>query len=122
MKTRIKRYHSPDTPDLAKCTPNEPDCFAVLVQIMIAPEGSEGEESFDVLVCTPKYLQEKLEHGMPMFGRHMLIVKTYDWSQIRHSIEEYCNSLEEQNWDKLAAKLSRIAQWEFEDYRAAPTV
>jgi hypothetical protein len=120
MKAQIQKYHSPDTPDLATYIPKEPDCFAVLLQIMIAPEESEGEESFDVLVCTPKYLEKKLEHGMPLFGRHMLIVKTYSWPQIRHSIEEYCNSLEGQDWSELAAKLARVAAWEFEDYRGSP--
>lgn len=87
--------------------------------MMIGPEGSEGEESFDLLVCTPKFLES--EQKMPMFGRHVLIVGHYDFSQISKVIEDYCNTLDESDWSGLASKLSRIAHWEFEDYRASTT-
>ena|SRR2546423_3454670 len=116
MKARIKRYHSPDVADLQKYRPDESDCFAFLLQLMIGPEESEGEESFDLLVCTPRYLGSQRPHQMPMFGRHLLIVNSYDFAEITKRLENYCNTLEEQDWHGLANKLSRIAHWEFEDY------
>lgn len=122
MKARIRKYHSPDVPDLQKYRPTEPNCFAFLLQVMISPEDSAGEESFDLLVCTPRYLESKLDHeGMPMFGRHLLIVRNYDFAAIQKLIENYCNALEERDWNGLATKLSRIGHWEFEDYGNSST-
>jgi hypothetical protein len=118
MKARIKRYHSPDALDLQTYRPTESNCFALLLQVMIAPEGSEGEESFDLVVCTPKYLESKLDRqGVPMFGKQLLIVKSYDFAAIQRLLEDYCGALEGSDWPELANKLSRIARWEFEDYR-----
>lgn len=53
----IKYFHSPDADDLGRYEPPDPDKFALLVQIMVGPSGTEGEESFDVQVVTPGWLE-----------------------------------------------------------------
>ncbi|HEV2804293.1 MAG TPA: immunity 8 family protein [Chthoniobacterales bacterium] len=121
MKMRIKGYHSPDVDHLESYLPADAELFSILLQIIVTPENLEGEESFDLLVCTPRYLQSKLaSDGTPIFGTHMLIVGRYDFRAIRRVIEDYCDNLDEPNWEKLASKLARIARWEFQDYDQVP--
>lgn len=116
MKARVKRYHSPDIDDLQGHVPEDLECFCFLLQIMIAPDGVDGEESFDILVCTPKYLDGTNDHTMADFGRHMLLAKHYDFRRIADKIESFCDSLDEPDWEALACKSARIGHWEFEDY------
>ena len=68
MLPLLKRLHSPDVFDLDTYSPEEESCFGFLLQAMFRPEDGEGEESFDMMVCTPKWLardwhQRKLSVG-----------------------------------------------------------
>jgi hypothetical protein len=119
MKAQIRRYHSPDVGDLHTYVPEDSECFSILLQVMAGPENSDGEESFDIVVCTPRYLEGRLEKEQLVFGRHLLLVKRFDFRAIRNTIEDYCSSLEEADWPALAAKLDRIGRWEFADYHAS---
>lgn len=62
--------HSPDFADLAAFQP-EASSFGFLVQVIAGPNDHEGEESFDVIVCSPTWLSEQ---DVPLIGRHHLIV------------------------------------------------
>src|SRR2546427_11708854 len=105
MRAKLKHLHSPDV-DFRKYRP-EGDRFSFLVQAMIGPEGSDASESFDIVVCTPRWLADNCRE--PMWGRHMLIVSRYDVDEIRGMIERYCDSCEGKDWDTIAQRLSRIA-------------
>jgi hypothetical protein len=41
---------------------------------MLGPRDGEGEESFDIVVCTPKWLAEKYGPADALVGLHKLIV------------------------------------------------
>jgi hypothetical protein len=56
MRAQLKRIHSPDVQDLSACVPEVRDRFGFLLQMMVGPKGSEGEESFDLCVCTRERL------------------------------------------------------------------
>jgi len=116
----LKRLHSPDVHDLHSYSPPDPGCFCVLLQAMFGPEGSEGEESFDILVCTPTWLSAEVEREGPIIGRHYLIVGTFDLRQIRSVLERFAGRCVSQTWDEAAVKLSRLGHWEFEDYQPWP--
>ncbi|WP_108026769.1 Imm8 family immunity protein [Burkholderia mayonis] len=47
----------------------------------------------------------------------MLIVETYDYDVIKALIERYVARSDGDDWASIAAKLSRIGAWEFEDYQ-----
>ncbi len=118
MRAHIKSLHSPDTLDLASYVPEVADDFSVLVQLMVAPAGSDGAESFDVEVVTPARLMKRVaEHG-PRSGRHMLIVSGFDYPTIRRWFERQVARCEGEDWDAVAAQLGRIGLWEFEDYQS----
>lgn len=117
MKARVRRFHSPDA-DLNRYVPDDPEDVGLLVQIMAGPEDSQGEESFDVVVCTPRWLDRWVRADGPLIGRHHLIVERWDPPRVRLHLIEAVESLEAPTWPELAAKIGRVGKWEFEDYQA----
>ena len=117
MKAEIKRLHSPDVFDLSSFSPDDPQNFGFLLQVIVGIKGIESEESFDMIVCTPKWLESKFGISDVLFGEHYLIVFQYSYENIRSKIASYIEGLKEENWDQLATKIDRIGKWEFRDYR-----
>lgn len=116
VRPLLKRLHSPDLYDLEKPSLNPGEPFCILVQAMFGPDNSEGEESFDLLVCNLKWIERKLTQG-PLSGRHHLIVSKFDASDIRRYLENQALHCSGSTWAEVAGKLGRIGRWEFEDYR-----
>lgn len=117
MRAALRRLHSPDIDDLASYRPERPDEFGFLLQMLVGPENGPGEESFDVVVCTPRWLEKKHNPQEMLIGRHYLLVFEYDYNRLLRAIEDLCDSAEGGSWGEVASKLSRIGKWEFEDYR-----
>jgi hypothetical protein len=116
MRAAVRRLHSPDVDDLREYVPGDPDVFGFLLQIMIGPEDGPGEESFDVYVCTPKWLMAKHGNGDIVEGTHMLIVFRYDYRLLRAFVEDKVRATEGTTWSDLARHLSLFGRWEFHDY------
>ena len=117
IRPTLKRLHSPDVPDLDSYSPENGSCFGFLVQAFFGPEDSDGEESFDVIVCTPAWLARQLQQNKIIDGSHHLIVNEYDLNAIKSFLATYARSCEGCTWDEVATKLSRMGKWEFEDYK-----
>jgi hypothetical protein len=115
MKAELKRLHSPDAFDLHSWTPESQD-FAILIQVMAAPEGMPGEEAFDLTLCTPGWISNALATEKIMMGRHLLVVPGFDFDQVLGYIAGYVASCEGETWIEVAEKLGRLGKWEFEDY------
>jgi len=113
----LKRLHSPDVFDLKLFSPADPSCFSFLLQAMFGIEGDDGEESFDVVVCTPFWLAREVERKGTVDGRHHLIVRTFDLDLIRSFLIGYAKTCTGKTWQEVAIKLSRLGKWEFEDYK-----
>jgi hypothetical protein len=116
ITAEIKRLHSPDILDLATYEPEVADTFGFLLQIMAGPSGGDGEESFDVTVCAPQWLAERIGPSV-LIGRHHLIVSRYDFRRLKQFLENYCSKCTGNTWQEVAQQLGRIGKWEFEDYR-----
>jgi len=117
MQPKIKRICVIDGGDPAVYRPNEWDQFAVVLRLFIGPSNSDGEETFDLTVCTPAWLSLACERDDFVIGRHHLIVLAYDFELIRRTLDKFVNRCSGDTWQQIAAKLSRIAYWEFEDYQ-----
>ena len=113
----LKRLHSPDVMNLDSYSPADPSYFSFLLQAMFGPEGGEGEESFDILVCTPRWLAADVERKGVVDGRHHLVVSKFDLAQIRSFLVAYAKNCASKSWPEAATKLSRLGKWEFEDYK-----
>jgi hypothetical protein len=117
MQAEPKRLHSPDIDDLKKYVPEEPDNFGFLLQAMIGPVGREGEESFDIVVCTPEWLKRTHTTAEIILGRHHLVVFRYDYQSLASYIAAFAERCTGASWQDVGLQLSRLGKWEFEDYR-----
>lgn len=114
MKPRLKWIHCPDVDDLPSFSPGNRQ-FGVLFQLMVGPDGGEGEESFDVLVCTPDWFAERITDG-PLLGRGYVFVRSFDFSKLEVFLRKQVERVEGDTWQEIGMKLARFARWEFDDY------
>jgi immunity protein 8 of polymorphic toxin system len=116
MMAELKHLHSPDVEDLVSWTPENAD-FAILVQIIVGPAGTPGEESFDATVCSSAWVKRKAAKEKIIEGRHLLIVSEYNYTLISEYISNYVSTCQGETWKEITDKLSRLGRWEFEDYQ-----
>jgi hypothetical protein len=102
IRSLLKRLHSPDIFDLESYSPDDEACFGFLLQAMFGPEGGEGEESFDLFICAPKWLERKLVEDVILSGRNYLIVKEYNFITIRSFPEKYTRQCGGETWQEVA--------------------
>ncbi len=117
MTAELKRLHSPDVHDLRSFAPEVSDNFGFLLQAMIGPKAMDGAESFDIVVCTPRWLSEHHDRSNIVLGRHYLIVFEYDYDRLVDMIADFCSKCSGQTWQEIAMRLGRLGKWEFEDYQ-----
>src|SRR5262245_44942424 len=66
----LKHILSPDIDDLESYFPEDPESFGFSLQLLIGPKDQVGEESFEVMVCTPQWLSRHTPHDQIVIGRH----------------------------------------------------
>lgn len=111
----LKRIHSPDVFDLDNPSLRENEPYCVLIQAMFGPEGVDGEESFDLLVCNNLWVERQSRLGAFSSG-HRLIVARFDIDEIRAFLEKAASKSSGASWEEAARKLGRYGKWEFEGY------
>lgn len=114
VRAEVRRFHSPDAHDLSTYVPVNDD-FEILVQVMAGPAGAAGEESFDVLVCSASRIAARAAGG-PTFCDHTIVCETFDWPAVRRLLLGRVQAIEGPTWEAVAARLSRIGHWEFDQY------
>jgi len=119
MHATVRELHSPDIDNLATYEPPETDKFSFLLQIIVGPSDAPGEEAFDVVVCTPRWLLGSHASNDIVIGRHLLIVFKYDYVRLRDFLTARIAEAEGVTWRDVAQIISRIGRWEFEDYTPA---
>jgi Immunity protein 8 len=117
MKAEIKGFYSPDILDLERFYPESENNFCFLLELLVGPKNEKGDETFDVIICTPQWLLENNKASDIIFGRHYLIVFEYDFEAICNKLTQYVNSIDGKTWDEIALKVGRVGMWEFEDYQ-----
>ncbi|MFM0723153.1 immunity 8 family protein [Paraburkholderia strydomiana] len=114
MHAAIKSI-SNDEIDVAKFSPENPTCFSLNLRIRIGANETAGSDDFELCVCTPEWLHQTTWE--PRWGRHLLIVREYDFSAIEQCIQSYVADCKGDSWNIVAGKLARVFAWEFEDYQ-----
>ncbi len=84
---------------------------------MIGPEGSEASESFDLIICNDKWIVQECAANGFVFERFLFIMNDFNLDMFKKKIEDICKSSSGNSWEEISSKLSRIAKYEFEDYR-----
>ena len=115
MRADLRRLHSPDALDLRAWSPEDGEP-AILVQLMVGPEGAEGEESFDVTLCTAGWLAGRASAEGVVDCRHHVVIADYDHEAVLRYFRERVAACEGATWQEVAARVGRIGRWEFEDY------
>lgn len=118
MNIELKELRSLELEDdLVNYWPEDPSNFGCWVRAMIGPSDQRGAESFDILVCTPTWLQNELSTNKVLSGKGMFIIGEYDYDEIVIYLKTQIASCHDNDWSKAAVKLSRIGFWEYEDYQ-----
>ncbi len=115
MNAVVRSITSPDV-EIRDDVPEDAGNDGVLLRVLAGPQGSFGEESFDVMVCTPAWLSERVRAEGPLVGRHHLIVEPLDLAVATEFLRRRFEATEAATWPELGEKLARLRQWEFEDY------
>jgi hypothetical protein len=119
MRPILKRISTIDGGDPARYAPEDANRFAQVLRFVVGPSSGDGEESFDLTVCTPVWLQDRCEREGFVIGRHHLVVLAYDFEFIRRTLVRLVERYSGATWQEVATKVSRMAYWEFEDYAQA---
>jgi len=91
--------------------------FSCWIRAMIGPKDQNGSEAFDMLVCTPTWLQNELASNKVLSGKGMIIVEEYDYDVILSYVEKKIMACNDKDWSESAIKLSRFSFWEYENYQ-----
>lgn len=118
MRAAIRWLGNLDIDDLETWYP-EGESWVLGLRILAGPDDGPGEESFDVTICSPAWLSQRVRREGVVDGRHHLVVERFDWPSLRSYIERYVAQCEAGTWREIAGKLARLGHWEFEDYRSA---
>ena len=118
MKARVVAIFSPDV-DVASHPPSDPADDGLALTMYVGPEDGPGHESFDLVVCTPRWLERVVrDQDGPLVGRHYLIVEAMDLERVLAFLREQVETAQAPTWSELASIVGRLGRWEFEDYRA----
>lgn len=117
MLSEIKKIISPDILDFYSYWPADEESFSFLLSVIVGPRGEKVEESFDIEVCTPKWLLKAYGENDMILGRHKLIVFKFDMDRIIARVRNAFDNCNGKDWNEIAIKLARIGHWEFEDYQ-----
>jgi len=116
MLSEVKAIMSTDIFDLNNYRPDDYESFSFLVTVTVGPKGEIGADLFDIDVCTPKWLLDN-QNSDTILGKGKLIVFRCDMKIILARIRALFEGCSGKDWNEIATKLSRIGNWEFENYR-----
>ena len=84
----------------------------------IGEVGSDAADNFQVVVCNPAWVAQKLDEDGIFWPRGYLIVRTIEPDSVRHELQRLVDSLiKDGGWTVFAGRLNRWLLWEFEDYQ-----
>lgn len=116
MNAALRHILSFDVQDVASWAPPTAE-FAIGLRLLVGPEGEEGEESFDLTVCSPGWLEARVRNESVYDARHHLVVMTFDYPLLASYLKRRVEACHGSSWNEVARQLARLAYWEFEDYR-----
>ena len=121
MKAKINWFEYRST--MANCfTPKDSTNFHELVTMQIGPEDSDGGDYFYLYIVTPQFLNSSFELEEKFeaeWGCYHLIVPYWNQKLIEEKIQIIVDKHGQgDDWVKVAGRLSKYFQWEFENYQA----
>lgn len=116
MKAIIKDIYSTDL-DVETYLPADPFDDGQWLRLIVGPEDGAGEESFDVLVCTTRWLARQIERDGLHLIRHALVMEKFDLGRAIERLHHEVGLASGSTWQQLLFSLVQIGRWEFDNYR-----
>ena len=116
MKAVLKSFDCFDHDPIDQWHPDDPACVDYCLCLHIGTEEEEGADLFYVHVLTESAVRAL--SGAEAKMRKKIVLSSYSWSAVLHSIEKILVSVEGRDWSSLSGQLSEHFSWEFENYKA----
>ena len=117
MQARVSSVLTIEHGSLADVSVEDPSNASQWVRAIVGPDDEPGEESFDLLVCTPAWLQEQIEGVGPVVGLYHLVVARWDAEDVDRIVRDLIESTRAETWPEIGERIGRIAKWEFQGYK-----
>lgn len=117
MEIEIKSFMSPDILDFKNFVPTDKKSFSFLLELEIGIKGEKGADLFSIEVCTPQWLLGNFQSSDIIFCKNRLIVFEYNIENIINEVKRYLRSITGSSWEDVASEISKIAHWEYENYK-----
>ena len=98
-------------------SPEIPRNFCVWLTLTIGSESEEGNNLFQVGICTVTWLSHQLSINNAYILRHLILVEKFDFELIKDSIYKIIKIAERSSWEESVQVLCRYFSWEFEDHQ-----
>ena len=83
----------------------------------IGEKGNDAADNFQIVVCNPAWVAERISERSCIWPRGMLIVEKIDPEHIRKSLQMLADSFQGSiDWTVFTERMNRYLLWEFEDY------
>ncbi|CAA9297501.1 MAG: hypothetical protein AVDCRST_MAG68-142 [uncultured Gemmatimonadetes bacterium] len=99
--------------DIERDYPEDPECFSLLMDAYIGPEGEPGQEQFSFYVRTPTWVAKQVADSGSLW-EGALIVEHWDYRLVRSAVQALCARATGSDWAAVAAQLGRHLMWEFD--------
>lgn len=106
--------------------PDDPEYFGATLQAFIGCEGDSRGDSFDVMVCSPRWLVDNFNYPNLAerwyetpnlhFGRRLILMERWDYAELWSCIQSMCVDFEGPDWDTVANRIGRWLPWEFQHH------
>jgi hypothetical protein len=116
IRAKLKGLWTTDMGSLENALPDDRFCFNVAVRMLVGPAEAEGEESFDVYVASPSWLELQCTKSRFVVGGHRVFVNQYDVPEIKKILTSIVERYSGKTWVDVARRLACLGMWEFEDY------
>ncbi|MDQ0104497.1 hypothetical protein J2T10_004172 [Paenarthrobacter nicotinovorans] len=115
MKPVIKYFYSSDV-DVDSYESTDPANDGVFLRMIIGDDQGRGEESFDVIVCTVKWLESQVKIEGPIFSRAYLLMPEVDLPAAMTFLRRAISKIQGATWEAVANEIAKFSIWEFDNY------
>jgi hypothetical protein len=108
--------------DVASYRPKDENRFAVQLSLLVGTPENDFGDTFEIIVCSPRWLLENLDAHWPAYrlgsgavlpGRDLWLMKHWDYDRVKQSVNQILGSVTAETWDDLANWLGRHLSWEY---------
>jgi hypothetical protein len=112
MRASVRRFLSPDV-DLEDFRPEDPEKFMFLLQVLVGPVDSIGEESLQFIVVSLGALRELVAADGAVLGRSLVVVDGARMDRILGFVRSAIERMEAPTWAELGRRLARLGVYEW---------